>query len=260
MRASFLGAALLVVAAVLASAPPARAQEGGCPGRAPPASTESGATGPCTCPGYGTARDSSAYAYGRRDCPSESNRVPLTTDGLCTSPRGAYSGLLYSASVPFFAPGGEAYSYSGYGSSYSPYGASGGAELAASSASANGPPIPASPPACANPTSAPVAAAGGDTRLSRLDLGSLGLPSPTSIQRGADLREPNSWLIQTREGPIVERIQPDGRRSFTPAPQAAGNGATVWRPWGALDRPAVDHAWQSFAVWWTDRGRAWPPS
>jgi hypothetical protein len=260
MRPNFLGAAILVGAAVLASCPAARAQEQGCPGRAPASSAENGAAGACTCPGYGTGRDASAYAYGRLDCASGGNRAPLPTDSLCTSARRDYSGLLYSASVPFFAPGGEAYSYAGYGSSYSPYAASGGVAPAAGSPGANGLPIPAGLPACTNTTTASVAAAGGDTRLSRLELVGLGLPSPTSIQRGTDLREPNSWLIQTREGPIVERIQPDGRRSFTLAPQAAGDGMAVWRPWGALDRPAVDHAWQSFAVWWTDRGRAWPPS
>jgi hypothetical protein len=258
MRVILLEAALLGMAVILASVPVVSAQEAACPGRAPSASAASGGAGPCTCPGYGIARDSSAYAYGRLDCPIEGNRDPQSSNSSCTNPHRGYSGLLYSAGVPFFAPGGEAYSYAGYGSSYSPYGVSEGADSAANSTSANAAPISASLPACTYPTGAPTAR--NDTRLSRLELGSLELPSPTSIQRGTDLREPNTWLIQTREGPIVEHIQPDGRRSFTPAPHAAGNGATVWRPWGALDRPAVDYAWQSFAVWWTDRGRAWPPS
>src|SRR5690242_14352451 len=51
----------------------------------------------------------------------------------CTSPPPGHSGLLYTDHTPFYALGGEAYSYAGYGSSYSPYATNVGAGVLAGS-------------------------------------------------------------------------------------------------------------------------------
>src|SRR5437868_15420798 len=106
VKGAGLGAALLLITAVLASAPAARAQASGCPDPASPAGGERGAAGPCPCPGDATARDLSAYASGRLDCRPEGNGGVRPSDPLCTSTQRGSSGLLYHASVPFFAPGG----------------------------------------------------------------------------------------------------------------------------------------------------------
>jgi hypothetical protein len=248
---------LLVAVAVLTSAPAARAQDSGYPGTTLPGGGAA-ATGPYRC-AADTALGPSGFAYGRLDCPPTGASGSSSPDRLCTSPYRGYSGLLYSDHPPFYAPGGEAYSYAGYGSSYSPYPASTGASPPAGSVSAEVVAVSTSSGGCTSQSSSPVTSGTQSARFSRLDLASLALPSPTSIQRGTDLRAPDVWLIQTREGPVVQRVQPDGRRVFTPAPETAGDGPTIWRPWGALDRPAVEYAWQNFAIWWTDQGRAWPP-
>lgn len=242
-----LAAALLLAGTALASAPAARAQDSGSAAARP---LTAGCTG-------GAASDPTAYAYGRTACRAAAEPGSPAPDRLCTSPYRGTRGLLYSDRTPYYAPGGEAYSYSGYGSRYSPYVSDGAAAWPAGSA---GVAATTSPPTCASPTNAAAASGTASARLAPLDLATLPLPAPASLQRGTDLREPDLWLIQTRAGPIVQRIQPDGRRTFTPGPVTTGNGATIWRPWDTQDRPAVDYAWQSFASWWTAQGRAWPPT
>jgi hypothetical protein len=124
MRAAILGAALLTSAAVLAIAPAAHAQDAGYPSTAPYTGADVGReTAPYECGGYGTVRHASTYGYGRPAC---------SDYGRCNSPYAGYSNQPYSTSSPyprysssqsspFFGPGGEAYSYAGYGG-FSPYG------------------------------------------------------------------------------------------------------------------------------------------
>jgi hypothetical protein len=260
MRLTHLGAALIAIGALLAAAPSARAQNGAYPSPGLTAGAGAGAQVSISCGDRSTAPEPSAYATGRLDCSPAANLGSRSSTPPCRGPYRGYSGLLYSEHSAFHAPGGEAYSYAGYGSSYSPYATSAGASLPADSAGVESPAATTRPAACTSPADSTPTAASQTPRLSRADLGSLALPGPTDIQRSSDLREPNDWLIRTRDGPIVQRVAPDGQRAFTAAAQAGGNGATVWRPWGELDRPAVDYAWQNFAIWWTDQGRPWPPS
>jgi hypothetical protein len=145
MRALFLGAALLASAAVLASTPAVLAQEIGYPGSA--ASTEAedegeSATVAWTC--YGATLATSAYGQGSTACNTGPGcggysgaavgRCGGSTAGYprCHSPYAGYGELpadrtpgytRYTSSQGslFFAPGGEAYSYAGYGG-FSPLG------------------------------------------------------------------------------------------------------------------------------------------
>ncbi len=72
----------------------------------------------------------------------------------CTSPYPGHSGLLYTDHTLFYAPGGEAYSYAGYGSSYSPYATSAAAGALAGSGTQNHA-ASTSPVACTRPSDAP---------------------------------------------------------------------------------------------------------
>ena len=88
---------------------------------------------------------------------------------------------------------------------------------------------------------------------------SLPLPPTTAIQRSTDPEDQNVWLIETREGPVLGRFYPDGRRVFFMVPGGRTSAETAWRPWTEADCPAVEQAWESFAAWWTDQGYDWPP-
>jgi hypothetical protein len=85
------------------------------------------------------------------------------------------------------------------------------------------------------------------------------LPSAPTLQRSTDPQDSDTWLIQTREGPVFGRFYPDGRRVFFMMPGARTYGEISWRPWTEADRPVADEVWNSFAAWWTDQGYAWPP-
>jgi hypothetical protein len=119
MRLVQIGGALLVAIAVFGGAPVARAQDGGYGSSSLPAG--GGAPSPRACGGDGAAPERSAYAYGRQACLPAGDRGASSREALCTNPYRGYSGLLYSDSTPYYAAGGEAYSYAGYGSRYSPY-------------------------------------------------------------------------------------------------------------------------------------------
>jgi hypothetical protein len=141
MRAVSLGVALLVGAAVLASAPSAGAQVGGYP--APAASTPPEAAsvpGPEAWSCYGATPGPSTYASDRRPCSAAwgCRGYSWAGAGRCDGPwsgyprcrglsagagEGSYGYTRYTSSQgsPFFAPGGEAYSYAGYGG-FSPSG------------------------------------------------------------------------------------------------------------------------------------------
>jgi hypothetical protein len=84
-------------------------------------------------------------------------------------------------------------------------------------------------------------------------------PPAAAIQRSTDPEDTNIWLIETREGTVVGRFYPDGRRVFFMAPGVQGYAQSAWRPWTETDRPEVERVWESFAAWWTDQGYAWPP-
>jgi hypothetical protein len=79
------------------------------------------------------------------------------------------------------------------------------------------------------------------------------------MQRGTDPQDADTWLIQTREGPVFGRFYPDGRRVFFMIPGPRAHEEFSWRPWTDADRPVVDEVWGSFVVWWTEQGYAWPP-
>lgn len=257
MGALQLGAAVVAAVAMLASAPAARAQDGAYPSTGLPLGGAQ-APAPSTCGRDSAPSDPSAY--GRLDCRLLVDQGAPPADIPCSSPNRGFSGAAYSDREPLFGPGGEAYSYAGYGGSYSPYATGAGARVMPVGVSAEGGASAPSRPDCTRATRSPSLPAPQTAAPSRLDLGSLGLPTPAGIQRNTDLREPDVWLIPTRDGPVVERLLPDGRRTFALAPQSVGNSPVVWRPWGNLDRPAADLAWQSFASWWTSQGRAWPPN
>ncbi len=227
MRAVVLGAALLAGAIILLQAPAAQAQGMAEPGTGAGAQGDrEPALGPCV--------------------------------GAATGYYSSHTGN--SQSSPLFAPGGAAYSYAGYGGSYSPSGSETGLNAAVATPGAKRVAATMDPAACTSPIGSAAALAASGTGLDRNVLASLALPSTTSIQRGTDLRDPDVWLIQTRDGPTMARRQRDGGYAFFSAPQATGGSATLWRPWSGVDRPAIDAVWQNFAVWWTDQGRAWPPS
>jgi len=274
MRAVVVGVALLAGAVVLASAPTARAQDSGYPSTGlAGGAAGAGVTLSYACGGPGTAVGASTYGYGGTPCSADSVRRSVSVDNGCDSRytgasepssnrNWSYSPYGGTQSSQFYAAGGEAYSYAGYGSSYSPYISGAGANSAAGGDTTNGVADTVSLAACISrmrsPTTATPAVSGSGISLG--NLASLPLPSTMGIQRGSDLRDPNFWLIQTREGSIVGRVDTDGRYSFFPSAQAASSATTAWRPWTAIDRPAVDHVWQDFAAWWTGQGRAWPPS
>ena len=227
MRAVILSAALLIAAIAQANPPAAQAQ---------------GSADPSADPG----------------APAASGGEPVA-DPCRRSHTGYYSSNNASSqSSPFFAAGGAAYSYAGYGGTYSPDALGTAPNATAPSASSNGA-ADVSSAACVNPSGSAATPAGSRAELTQRVLASLTLPSTTRIQRGTDLREPGIWLIQTRNGPIMARLQPDGRYAFLSAPQSRIGSPTAWQPWSGVDRPVVDAVWQSFAVWWTERGRAWPP-
>lgn len=226
MRAVVLGAALMAGAVVLAHAPGAQAQ---------------GSDDPTTGPGARTAE--------------HGGPAPEVCRG---SPTGYYSSNNSSQSSPFFGAGGAAYSYAGYGGSYSPYEDRPGPNAAVARDGTRGG-AATSRTACITPLNSPGTSTGSSVGLARAVLAGLPLPSTTSIQRGADLRDPDVWLIQTRDGPVIGRGQPDGRYAFFAAPQFTSGSATAWRPWSGVDRSAVETVWQHFAAWWTDHGRSWPP-
>jgi hypothetical protein len=227
MRAAVLSAALLIGAVALVNAPAIQAQDGDDPG---------------TSAGAPAARDG--------DPAAEPCRIPHT---------GYYSSNNSSSQVsPFFAAGGAGYTYAGYGGTYSPV-ALGTTPNAPVTSSSSNDAAGSSSAACVNPSGSSATPGGSRLELTQSVLASLPLPSTTSIQRGTDLREPVVWLIQTRNGPIMARVQPDGRYTFLAAPQASIGSTRGWRSWSGIDRPAVDGVWQSFAIWWTERGRAWPP-
>ena len=92
-----------------------------------------------------------------------------------------------------------------------------------------------------------------------MDAAQLPLPPALTIQRSTDPEDTNTWLIQTREGPVFGRFYPDGRRVFFLMPGVRTYAETAWRPWTEADRPEVEQVWGSFASWWTDQGYAWPP-
>lgn len=165
MRVVQLGAALLAAIAVLAGTPAARAQDAGYGGSALP--TGAGARSSRVCGSEGPAPDPSAYAYGRQACRPAADRGASSRDRLCASPYRGYSGLLYSDPAPFFAPGGEAYSYAGYGSSYSPYLLDTEAPAVARGDSADGSAASLGPPACTSPTGLPATSGTQPTRLLR---------------------------------------------------------------------------------------------
>jgi hypothetical protein len=227
MRAAVLSAALLIGAVALANAPTTLAQDD-------------------------DDRSTSAGAPAARDVEPAADpcRVPHT---------GYYSSNNSSSqSSPFFAAGGAAYSYAGYGGAYSPEALGTTPNAPVTSSSSNGA-AGSTSTACVNPSDSSATRSGSRVELTQSGLASLPLPSTMSIQRGTDLREPMVWLIQTRNGPIMARVQPDGRYTFLAAPQSSFGSTRGWRPWSGIDRPAVDGVWQSFASWWTERGRAWPP-
>jgi hypothetical protein len=181
--------------------------------------------------------------------------------GTCRgSPSGSFAPVANSQNSPTYAAGGEAYSYAGYGSSYSPYAAQPLAPLDGTSAIPAAVTTTAIPSECTSPVRLPAILTARGAIAPWTTPGLVALPSTGSVQRGTDLREPANWLIQTRDGPVVARLQSDGTYAFVVAPPPTQSSATGWRPWSGVDRPAVDAVWQSFATWWTEQGRAWPPS
>lgn len=260
MRAVILRAALLASSALLASVSGAYAQEDGDPSTPRDAGPQAGgAVASNACGGYRTTLDTSAYRYGRTACGSAGYGGSPAGDRRCTSPYAGYSGVPYGTGSPFFAPGGEAYSYAGYGSSYSPYGMEAGASATSGGDGATGIAATGSPAPCIGSISFPATLGPGGTWPSRNHL-SPTLPSSNAIQRGTDPQDPDVWLIQTRGGSFVGRFHRDGNRIFFPAPGLVVAGDPAWRPWAGTDRPDVDHMWQSFAAWWTAHGNAWPPN
>src|SRR5947209_1732976 len=105
-------AALLAAVALLASAATVNAQGDGAAGA--PLPVAAGALSPGACDGEGTGPDRSADAYRRRACFLAGDHGPTSRDGICSNPNRGYSGLLYTDTSLYHAPGGEAYSYAGY--------------------------------------------------------------------------------------------------------------------------------------------------
>src|SRR5689334_1608894 len=118
MRPTRYGVALLVAGAILLPATSARAQDSAYPGAGLTAGGRAEAPAAAPCGGSRAAPDPSAYAYGRLDCVPAANPGSTSAQQSCVSPYQGYSGLLYSDHSPYHAPGGEAYSYAGYGSAY----------------------------------------------------------------------------------------------------------------------------------------------
>ena len=269
MRAVTLSAALLASAIVLLGPSATRAQEGSYPGAVLGAGAAGDSRGaPAAC-GRDAPAPEAASSSGLPVCRAERTGVAASGNRGCLSASAGSSGVSYgpgwrldryatAQGSPFYAPGGEAYSYAGYGGAYSPYaGVAGTSTVDAGSASRGGV-ASSGMPSCVGPTDTPPQTRSA-ARLSAADLASLALPATTRLQRSTDLRDPDVWLIQTREGPMVGRVQSDGGRVFFPAPPST-SGGTAWRPWTGLDRPAADRIWQQFAAWWIDQGYAWPPS
>ena len=95
------------------------------------------------------------------------------------------------------------------------------------------------------------------------DRGGLPVSAPSAptgaIQRSTDPEDLDTWLIETREGPVFGRFYADGRRVFFALPAVRAYADTAWRPWTEADRPVVDAVWASFAAWWAEQGYDWPP-
>jgi hypothetical protein len=147
MRAALLGAALMSGVALLATAPAARAQNENTADAVPTGSERAAAPGSCGT--YGTTPAVTGYGYRYVACTAASD--PNVPPGCVGANRSALSGCgdspganrcdrrylggsgqpsvqgppgtryVSSQGSPFFAPGGEAYSYAGYGA-FSPYG------------------------------------------------------------------------------------------------------------------------------------------
>jgi hypothetical protein len=257
MRAVILRAALLASIALLASVSAAYAQDDGDPSTPRHASPQAGhAVASSACSGYRTTPDTSAYGYDHTACGSAASSAG---DRRCTSLYMGYHGLQYGTSSPFFAPGGEAYSYAGYGASYSPYAAEAAASTPSGGNGTNGIVATQSLAPCTSSVGYPGTLGASGTWPSRDHL-SLMPPSRTAIQRGTDPQDSDVWLIETRGGSFIGRFHRDGNRIFFPAPEPAIGQDTAWRPWAGADRPDVDRMWQSFAAWWTAQGNAWPPN
>ena len=260
MRAVILRAALLASIALLASASAASAQEAGEPSTPRDAGPQAGsAVASSACGGYRTTLDTSAYGYGHTACGSAGYGGSPAGDRRCASPYAGYSGVPYGTSSPFFAAGGEAYSYAGYGSSYSPYGSEAGANAPSGGDGMNGIVATERLAPCTSSVGYPGTLGTRGTWPARDRLG-LMPPSRIAIQRGTDPQDPDVWLIQTWGGSFIGRFHRDGNRIFFPAPEPVVARDPAWRPWAGTDRPDVDHMWQSFAAWWTAQGNAWPPN
>src|SRR3954452_7832875 len=146
MAPVYLATALLLLVTALVSAPAAAAQDGGYPGPALPTGT--GAPGLASC-ARGAVPDPSAYAYGPTACRPAAIPDTASRDYVCTNLAHGTSGLLYSSRLPYYAPGGEAYSSSGYGSGYSPSLTAPDPTAPASGASGDSSVGATPPPACA---------------------------------------------------------------------------------------------------------------
>jgi hypothetical protein len=150
MRAILLRAALVAGVALLLFVPLALAQDSDPSVTATAAGSErAGAAAPAACGRYSTTPEAAGHAYLPVSCVPESDpTAPVGCVGhtgssaarcvnssryyQCDSPYAGYGGLpagsdspqtryISSQSSPYFAPGGEAYSYAGYGG-FSPYG------------------------------------------------------------------------------------------------------------------------------------------